>query len=215
MNAFREYVRQTLMNESPIAVVGDWDGFKDNKSIHIAKRGFDKGLYEIVGKTFYNNKPVIICREKRLPDLYFFGSFGKETESSGKERDVFIAFAQLKTLKRDDLKSQIGYNNPIQTSKIEVFDNRLKGIAKTFYKWFIDNDYTLISDMVQYDGARKLWDSLSREPSIICDIIDDQRRSILKHNTRVESGEDFWDFDTKLWSYDFDKAHIRFAIYKK
>lgn len=222
MQKFREWLREreldesyfVHLNESPVAVIGDWDGFKDNQSIHIAKRGFDKGLYEIIGESIYNNKKVYICREKRLPDDYFFGVFGKEQETSGKERDVFIAFAQLKTIKRDDLK-QMGYKNPIQTSKIEVFNSRLRGIGKSFYRWFIMNKYTLISDMVQFDGARKLWDSLSRDTDIICDVIDDQERKVIKHNTRVNSGEEDWDFDTNIWDFSFDKAHIRMAIYKK
>ena len=222
MQKFREWLRENdldesyyiNLNESPVAVIGDWDGFKDNKSIHIAKRGFDKGLYEIIGESTYDNKKIYVCREKRLPDLYFFGVFGKETEPSGREKEVFIAFAQLKTIKRDDLK-QMGYKNPLQTSKVEVFNTRLRGIGKSFYRWFIMNKYTLISDMIHFDGARKLWDSLSRDTDLICDVIDDQERKVIKHDTRVDSGEEDWDFDTDIWDYSFNKAHIRIALYLK
>lgn len=210
---FREFIKSEdyskIINESPVAVIGDWDGFKDTKSIHIAKRGFEKGLYEILGETNLRDKKLLIVREKRNPQIFFIGAFGKEDE-----REVFIAFGQLNTIKRDDLKT-LGYNKPIQTSKVEIFTTRLAGLGKTFYKWFIYNKYTLISDMVQYDGARKLWDSLSRETKFNADVIDDQERKILKRDVRIDSGEEDWDFDSELWSYDFDKANIRFAIYKK
>ena len=69
--------------------------------------------------------------------------------------------------------------------------------------------------MIQFNGARKLWDSLSRETKFNADVIDDQERKILKRDVRIDSGEEDWDFDSGLWSYDFDKANIRFAIYKK
>ena len=215
MSQFRKYLNKISdnyfadLNESPVAVIGDRDGFKDNKSIHISKKGFDKGLYEIVGETKYKDRKMYICHEKRIPDMYFFGVFGKE-----EEREVFVAFAQLKIIRRDDLK-QIGYKNPIQMSKVEVHNQRLSGIGKTFYRWFIMNKYTIISDLVQFDGARALYDSLSRDSDIIADIIDDQERHFLKTDVRVDSGKEDWDFDTELWSYDFDKANIRIALYKK
>ena len=69
--------------------------------------------------------------------------------------------------------------------------------------------------MIQFNGARKLYDSLSREKLIIADIIDDQERKTLKHNIRVDSGKEDWDFDIDLWSYDFNKSHIRIALYLK
>ena len=68
----------------------------------------------------------------------------------------------------------MGYNNPIQMSKVETTKGfKDKGYGKLLYAWFIHNNYTLISDMIQFNGARKLYDSLSREKLIIADIIDD------------------------------------------
>ena len=66
MGQFRKYLNKISdnyfvdLNESPVAVIGDWDGFKDNKSIHISKKGFDKGLYEIVGETKYKDRKTYI-----------------------------------------------------------------------------------------------------------------------------------------------------------
>ena len=89
------------------------------------------------------------------------------------------------------------------------------GYATLFYNWFISKGYNIISDMVQFDGDRKLFDKLSRNKKIQADIIDDQEAIILKYDTRVYSGEEDWDFDTDIWSHSHNKNHIRIALYLK
>jgi len=219
MQKFRKYLNELSLsstnevlfqiNEAPVAVIDDWKGF-ETKDLRIGKKGIqlDWNLEDTLKDKYGHTVQIYSCNNK-----YILGAWGhEETE---RKKEVFIVIVQLKITKRTDLK-QMGYNNPIQMSKVETSKGfKDKGYGKLLYSWFIHNHYTLISDMIQFNGARKLYDSLSREKLIIADIIDDQERKILKHNTSVESGLEDWDFDTELWSYDFDKSHIRIALYLK
>lgn len=198
-----------FLNESPVAVIDDWDGFK-TKDLRIGKKGIelDWELEDDVTDTFGHKLHIYSCDKK-----YILGAWGYEDDERRKE--VFIVMVQLQISPRNDLKN-IGYVKPIQTSRVETSKGfKDKGLARLLYSWFLYNKYTLISDMIQFNGARKLWDSLSRETGFNADVIDDQERKILKQNVRINSGNEDWDFDSELWSYDFDKSNIRFAIYKK
>ena len=209
MERFKSELREFL-NESPVAVLGDWGGFSV-KTERISKIVMDK--FWLIQDTIQDVKKHKISIYKcKNTDDYVMGTWGVEDDS--RKREVFIVITQLKILKRNDLKNM--YTNPIQMSKVETeVSFRGKGYTKLLYSWFIFNNYTLISDMIQFDGARKLYDSLSRERNIIADVIDDQERKVLKHNVRIDSGSEDWDFDNEIWDYSFDKAHIRIALYKK
>ena len=197
------------LNESPVAVIDDWKGF-ETKDLRIGKKGMqiDWDLEDTIKDKYNHTLEIHSCGNK-----YVLGAWGHEVDERRKE--VFVVIVQLEVIPRKDLQ-QMSYNKPIQMSKVETTKGfKDKGYGKLLYAWFIHNNYTLISDMVQFNGARKLYDSLSREKLIIADIIDDQERKTLKHNIRVDSGKEDWDFDTDLWSYDFNKSHIRIALYLK
>lgn len=198
-----------MLNESPVAVIDDWKGF-ETKDLRIGKKGMqlDWNLEDTIKDKYGHTIQIYSCDNK-----YILGAWGHEDDERKKE--VFVVIVQLKITKRPDL-TKMGYSNPIQMSKVETSKGfKDKGYGKLLYAWFIHNDYTLISDMIQFSGARKLYDSLSREKSVIADVIDDQERKILKHDTRIDSGKEDWDFDTDIWDYSFDKSHIRIAVYKK
>jgi hypothetical protein len=207
MNIKEEF--RNFLNESPVAILGDWNGFK-SKDLRIGKKGIelDWTLKDKIKDKEGHILEIYCCENK-----YILGSWG--IEDNEREKPVFVVMVQLQILKRTDLK-QMNFSNPIQMSKVETSKGfKDRGLAKLLYSWFIFNNYTLISDMVQFDGARKLYDSLSRENNIIADIIDDQNKNVLKHNVRVDSGLEDWDFDNEIWDYSFDKSHIRIALYRK
>ena len=220
MGEFRDYLNRLSiesvnkplfqkLNEAPVAVIDDWKGF-ESKDVRIGKKGIklDWDLEDTIKDKYGHIVQIYSCGNK-----YILGAWGHENDERKKE--VFIVIVQLDIIPRKDLH-QMGYDNPIQMSRVETTKGfKDKGYGKLLYTWFIHNDYTLISDMVQYNGIRKTYDSLSREKSIIADIIDDQERKILKTDVRVDSGKEDWDFDTELRSYDFNKSHIRIALYLK
>lgn len=220
MGQFRDYLNSLsientgeplirILNESPVAVIDDWKGF-ETKELRIGKKGMqlDWKLEDSIKDKYNHNIEIHSCDNK-----YILGAWGHEDNERRKE--VFVVIVQLKITPRNDLK-QMGYKYPIQMSKVETSKGfKDKGYGKLLYAWFIHKNYTLISDMIQFNGARKLYDSLSREKSVIADIIDDQERKVLMSDVRVDSGKEDWDFDTELWSHNFDKSHIRIALYKK
>lgn len=197
------------LNEAPVAVIDDWKGF-ETKDLRIGKKGMqlDWQLEDTIKDKYGHTIQIYSCDNK-----YILGAWGHEEDERKKE--VFAVIVQLQIIPRKDLK-QMRYKNPIQMSKVETSKGfKDKGYGKLLYTWFLHNKYTLISDMIQFNGARSLYDALSREKYIAADIIDDQERKVLKTDVRVDSGKEDWDFDTEIWSYDFNKSHIRIALYKK
>lgn len=197
--------------ESPVAVIGDWDGFKDKKSTHIAWTAFYKNIYKIIGETTYKGKTVKIAQKD---NMFFMGDFGKEYIGLPNERKVFVSLIQAEIIKRKDIKDNFEYKNPIQIQKIEVTNEKLQGVALAFYKYFLSEGYTIISGMVQFDGARKIYSRLSKDYRIKADVIDDSEYITLKKNTDIFHGKDDWDFDENIWSYDFKKSNIKIALIK-
>lgn len=204
LKSLQEVYDEKKLNEMPIAVLGDWDGFKDNKSVHISKRGFDRGLYNELDSFMYDNHSFYVVKESKT---YYLGTWGKEFDN-----DVFVVFVQLQVIERPDLK-QIGYKRAIQMSKVETSKNeRFKGYASQLYFWFLIRGYVIVSDSVQFDGARKIYDKLSRFSNIKADLVDVVERKILKTDVKIDSGIEDWDFDTDVWSYDFKKSDIRIVL---
>lgn len=87
------------------------------------------------------------------------------------------------------------------------------GIALMTYKSIIKNqNIIIIGDEVQFFGARRLWSKLSREVDVRVDIIDLDSEKVLEKDVILKHGTDDWDFDKRVWSYDYDKKYIRLIL---
>lgn len=87
------------------------------------------------------------------------------------------------------------------------------GIAALTYSPIVKNqDVVIISDEVQFFGARKLWSRLSKKKDLIVDIIDIDSETYVEKDARIYQGMEDSDFDKRVWSYDFDKKHIRLIL---
>lgn len=195
-----------LLLETPQAIIDDWGGFKVSTT-RISKRVIDK-FWTVLEEATDQGKPYLIIQSKENPNLYNLGAMGHENE-----REVFIIITSLKILPRTHLKSLI--KNPIQMSEVETMSGfKGQGFATLLYKWFLNKDYTIISDNTQYNGARKLYDRLSKNHNIKADLFDDESKQFLKKDIDVDSGEEDWDFDSKLWSINADKSHLLICLRK-
>jgi hypothetical protein len=220
MKTFREYIKEKEdssddkkdLSETPVAVLGDWDGFKDKKSTHISYGAFLSKEYSIIGSTKYKDKEVLIVQKD---NHYLMGTFGIEYKNKPNERKVFVVLIEAEIMPRKNIKDNFKYKKPVQVKKVEVTGEKRRGVGSTFYKYFLSKGYTIISDMIQFDGARKLYSSLSKHPGIQADIIDDSEYKTLIKDTIVDQGYEDWDFDDEIWSYGFEKANIRIALTAK
>lgn len=88
-----------------------------------------------------------------------------------------------------------------------------RGIATMMYKFLVKKEgYAILGDEVQFFGARRLWSKLSKEIDVRVDIIDLDSEKVLEKDVILKHGTDDWDFDKRVWSYDFDKKHIRLIL---
>lgn len=186
---FKEYI-----GESPQAIINDWSGFR-KKLNHLTKKELENWEMksEIGSLKVYKNK-----------NKYILGQM---------ITDIFVVYTTLKVLERNDLKPF--FKKPIQMSEVETdLKHRGNGYGRLMYKFILDSGYDLISDNTQYNGARKIYDSLERDINIKADLFDDHKKEFIKRDIRVDSGEENWDFDTDIWSYDTEKSHILICLSK-
>ena len=88
-----------------------------------------------------------------------------------------------------------------------------RGIATMMYKFLVKKEgYVILGDEVQFFGARRLWSKLSREVDVRVDIIDLDSEKVLEKDVILKHGTDDWDFDKRVWSYDYDKKYIRLIL---
>ena len=202
-----------MLNEMPVAVLGDWDN-KIIKSITITRKVIEKNWKHLDTTSYNSHKLEVYTMESH--DIYMLGAWGYE-ELDGIKKDVFIVITQGNLAKRRDLTSQFKeFKNVYQMKKISTEPPfRGKGYASFLYMYLIYNGMEIVSDMVQYDGARATYSKLSRLPSIKAYIIDAYEKEIIKKDTIVKQGFDDWDFDEEVWSYDFKKSNILIVLKAK
>ena len=92
-------------------------------------------------------------------------------------------------------------------------DMRGQEIASMLYSYFVkERDYIILGSDMQRFGARKLWASLSRRLDLTVDIIDVKNDKVLEKDTIIHHGDLDEEFDKRVWSYDFDKKHVRLIL---
>lgn len=181
MLSFKDFCQ---INESPEGAIGDWDG----------------EVLSLVGKSIAQS-----VLDKRYQLLLTENSNSYYLKSSGEmclvvDNTSNLVIGQLK-MSRFDIS--VASSEGRQTNMVKVDPKyRTYGIAKTLYKLLIDNDYTLICDYEQYDGARSLWKSLGHIEGIHKYLYDETKDTLTEY-------KDFED-ESKIWS--FDNASKRYIL---
>ena len=87
------------------------------------------------------------------------------------------------------------------------------GVAALTYSSIVKNqDVVIISDEVQFFGARKLWSRLSKKKDLIVDIIDIDSETYVEKDARIYQGMEDSDFDKRVWSYTNERKDIRLIL---
>jgi hypothetical protein len=81
-------------------------------------------------------------------------------------------------------------------------------IAKKMYQWFVQQGFSLIGDVEQYFGARKLWCALSKISTLRVDVVNRNTGTIIQQGRIIEHGELDHEFDNEIWAYDSSKNDI-------
>ena len=95
-------------------------------------------------------------------------------------------------------------------------DMRGNGIASKLYTYFVKElNYKILGSDMQRFGARRLWSKLSKREDLRVHIFDFDNNKILEKDVEIYHGLEDSDFDTRVWSYDSDKKHIRLVLKNK
>jgi hypothetical protein len=192
---FKQY-----LNEMSIAAHGDWrgtDSFFSTISLPIIKKWKKIGSignFEV--RKFESTKTS-----------YVAGFF---SEIDGKNRfRVVIRMELERDTETESMFSQYGQIHVV-TGVITDLDYRGQGIGKALYSYIVNKEkLSLLGDSTQYFGARKLWAAISKDSTIVVDILDIASGQVLEKNVILNHGDLDSQFDPKLWSRDFDKVFIR------
>jgi len=205
--------KEWLLTEMPVAVLDDRET-KVSREVLIGKKAFDNNLWVLQGK-YKNNLDLVEVYKSSTTNKYISGVWAHQ-EKHGESKPVFVVITDVTPLPFDALGNFLEYSNPIQMTKLTTGEDfRNQGYASSLYMWFLSKGFTIISDMVQFNGARKLYSGLSKDPDLVADVIDVEEHKLIKHDVSIEQPYEDWDIDTSVYSLNFDKAHIRIAIYVK
>ena len=135
-----------------------------------------------------------------------------ETKIGIEKKEVFRAIFALQVSKREINILGKNYKNVINIDTVFTSEDRefrAKGIATFMYLYLVNNlKYTILGDLEQYFGARKLWTGLSKIKSFTVDIIDLKENKIVFNDIILEHGELDEEFDKRLWDAEDSKSYI-------
>ena len=218
MKAFREYLRsgtydmgkikesKEVLQEMSIAGKGDWKPNKD--MVEYKSANVVRIKWKLIDKFIPKNGIELELR--MLNNEYIAGRF--ILNGDDEEFEIFLHM----NMSEDKETSKIF---KISKQLMNVDGVKVKetaqgsGIALMTYKSIIKNqNIIIIGDEVQFFGARRLWSKLSREVDVRVDIIDLYSEKVLEKDVILKHGTDDWDFDKRVWSYDYDKKYIRLIL---
>lgn len=217
-SSFREWLRsgtydmgeirkqEEVLQEMAIAGKGDWKPNEDMveyKSANVVKL-----KWKLIDK--FTSKNGIELELRTLHDEYIAGRFilnGVDEE--------FEILLHMNMSEDKETASEFKISKRLMNvDGVKVKEtSQGSGIALMTYKSIIKKqNIIIIGDEVQFFGARRLWSKLSREVDIRVDIIDLYSEKVLEKDVILKHGTDDWDFDKRVWSYDYDKKYIRLIL---
>ncbi|MBN1970427.1 MAG: hypothetical protein JXR48_09135 [Candidatus Delongbacteria bacterium] len=206
-----------LLNEQAIAKPGSWKPHVDFSAIKSAN--LVRLKYEYKG-TIKSKSGMSLDVWLLKNNLFFItGFFDVEeipTKSGIEEQEYFyivnaLQFNRAKTYERlFDVKKLLTAEGVITREEYQGDD-----ISRNLYKFVVNTlNYTILSDSVQYFGARRLWSILSNEIDTIVDVVDYKEKKVLKTNVEIHHGKLDHEFDNEYYSREESKVNIRFILKK-
>lgn len=190
-----------------IAKKGDWetiiDKLEDNNSY---KFGTDLSKFESEFK--------LLTKINEL-NLYY-REYGKHISFRlGTVKDNKFYLRGL--LVANKLNNFMTYSEIIRVESVVLAKSyRGGGYAFKLYEYIVSKlNLTILGDIEQYFGARKLYSNLSQRSDLVkVDIIDYDKKKLLDSGSIIHQGENDYDFDERVWSYNNDKENIRLILRK-
>lgn len=151
-------------------------------------------------------------RKINQPDflLGFWTTEEVDTKIGVESKPVFRAIFAMQISKRSlgfgSYKNVINIDGVFTSEDIEY---QRKGIGTFMYLYIVNKmKYTILGDLEQFFGARKLWVGLSKIKSFQVDVIDLNKNEIIYEDVTLEHGEKDDEFDKRLWDTEESESYI-------
>ena len=172
-----------------------------DKSIKIDKlSNYKLELYQI--KNRKTNQPDYL--------LGFWTTEDVDTKVGIEKKEVFQAIWAIQVAKREITLKQ--YKNVINIDGVfttEDIQFRRKGISTFMYQYLVNKlHFTILGDLEQFFGARKLWTGLSKIKSMQVDVIDLSKNTVVIDNAILVHGEKDEEFDKRIWNTEESDSYI-------
>ena len=198
---------ERIIKEMSIAGYGDW-----NPSKHlIGTRGATVVKLKWVLIDTFITKCGMELELRTLKNEYMVGRFVTTFTNDL----IFEQFLHMKMSEQSDIAEAFGITSKLLNVDGVMVDDSSQGdgIAALTYSSIVKNqDVVIISDEVQFFGARKLWSRLSKQKDVRVHIIDIDSETYLEKNAQIYQGDDDSDFDKRIWCRDFDNKYIRLIL---
>lgn len=218
MKNFREYIRQGEICEMAIAQKGNLKDYGEFLTTY--KRGSVDDYMILIDKNIKIDKLPnyklelyqIKNRKINQPDflLGFWTIEEVDTKIGIEKKDVFQAIFALQISKKELSLKQ--YKNVINIDGVftaEDVEFRRKGISTFMYQYLVNKlHFTVLGDLEQYFGARKLWTGLSKIKSMQVDVIDLSKNVVVIENAILIHGEKDEEFDKRIWNTEESDSYI-------
>lgn len=172
-----------------------------DKNIKIDKlQNYKLELYQFTNRKI--NEPDYI--------LGFWTTEDVDTKVGVESKKVFRAIWAIQVSKREISLKQ--YKNVINIDGVFTDEDRAfrsKGISTFMYQYLVNKlHFTILGDLEQYFGARKLWTGLSKIKSMQVDVIDLKENKIIIENAILVHGEKDDEFDRRIWDTEESDSYI-------
>lgn len=202
---FRDFLEEeSVLKEMAVAGFGDWKPSKE--------------MIGTVSKFILDKKWTFVCTEVLKGTVYRIYKQG-DVYIAGYLTDKGDIYLEVDfEIKLSEHKS-IAHDFKISRRLMNVDGVRVQetsqgyGIATMMYKILvIKENLIILGDEIQYFGARRLWSKLSQQVDVRVDIIDLETKSIIEKDVLLKHGSEDWEFDKRVWSYNYDKKNIRLIL---
>lgn len=133
-----------------------------------------------------------------------------DTKSGIEKKEVFRAIWAIQISKRNVAIPR--YKNVINIDGVftaEDIQFRRKGISTYMYQYLVNiMKFTILGDLEQFFGARKLWVGLSKIKSMQVDVIDLKTNNIIIEDAILQHGEKDEEFDRRVWDTEESESYI-------
>lgn len=191
---------RNLVNESPVSLEGNAP-FEtlDNRSK--SENGIKEDYYKISNFNSYE-----IYKHNTLDYIIL----GKWFNTNKKNKFAIIAELSFISYTNKTLFNKFK-KSCIEIKTIQVKEaNKREGLASYLYK-FLSNNYIIVSDKVQYNGAVKLWKNFAKEEDVKVYIYDSIKDIIISKMSNKTPDNYIWSKGDKN---DYSKMKIQLLLIK-